>query len=296
MKKKKAVLLFIAISLIGIISMIIIITRIREKNTVKDADMGNVDIGDINTGDIDVGDINVGNIEVEHNEKKIEETISNKFVFEDIEGIKKIIVQNKVGNISVSTSKDNHITVKTESIITAYNKKNLEKIKKNIDIQKSVNNEECILNIVSKENEKDLWEWLDGNIDKYNVSIQINISIPEGLNAFAFDTECGEINVTGLNGNMYIKNRVGSITVNQCQLEEKCGVETKTGNVELSLCENLDYNSSIDILTRTGNIKINVAKNLIKNTKKEENMIETLVGQKYAITANTTTGVVNIIE
>jgi len=108
--RKRWMILFSVIILIGILIIIILICGKENSNSAD-------------VGDIDVGDVDVGNIEVKSNDKKIEEIVKEKYTFYDMQNIKKFMAQNNVGNISVEVSENDNLQIETESMITVYRKK-----------------------------------------------------------------------------------------------------------------------------------------------------------------------------
>lgn len=281
--RKRWMILFSVIILIGILIIIILICGKENSNSAD-------------VGDIDVGDVDVGNIEVKSNDKKIEEIVKEKYTFYDMQNIKKFMAQNNVGNISVEVSENDNLQIETESMITVYTKKDLERIKENIKIQENLETDICKIGIISKESGEELWEWLEKNIEDYNVSVDLNIKIPQNMNEITLEAECGNIKVNGLEGSLNIKGKVGNIVANQCQLMENCILQTRTGNISILLCDDLMNDAFVDMVTKTGNIEINLAGNAIEYTEKKEDLIEGTIDKKYDINANVRTGLVKVVK
>lgn len=281
--RKRWMILFGVIILIGILLIIILICGKENSNSAE-------------VGDIEVGDVDVGDIEVKSNDKKIEEIVKEKYIFYDMEYIKKFIAQNNVGNISVEVSENDNLQIETESMITVYTKKDLESIKENIKIQENLEIDTCKISIISKESGEGLWEWLEKNIEDYNVSVNLNIKIPQNMNEITLEAECGNIEVSGLEGCLNMRGEVGNVVANQCQLIGNCILQTRAGNISILLCEDLMNNAFVNMVTKTGNIEINLARNVMEYTEKKEDLIEGTIDKKYDITANVRTGIVKVEE
>lgn len=254
-----------------------------------DTTVGNIDVGKVDAGDIDAGDISVKN-----SQDKLEKTVDSEFVFRDITDLSKLVTQDEVGNIKLQPSKDSNLNVKAKTVITVFNKKDMEHIQNNIDVKKSTDKDSCTLTIVSKDSGNDLWKWLKKEVGKNNVSVSLTIEVPANFKDFQLTTECGSIQIAEVNGSMNLKAEIGNIRIDQCQLKDNCVLQTDTGNIDLSLCKKLDSSASIDVAAHTGNVGIQLNGNSVDYSQKENSSIKASFDEKYSVSAKTKTGLIRL--
>lgn len=228
-------------------------------------------------------------------ERKIEESMKQQYTFDDVTELKKFVLKNQVGSISVKKSEDATLSVETEAIITVYNKEDLEVVKNRIEIQKSIEEMQCEISVKDKDGE-DLWKWLDRNIENYNVSIELTVKVPNNFDTFELETECGNIEVIGIGGEMKIKGETGNLLIDSCQFENESILETECGNIQFLACSDLEHMSDVSIETECGNIEIISEESPIEYIKKDEDFMELMINDKCNVKAKVETGIIKVNE
>ncbi|MCL1916723.1 MAG: DUF4097 family beta strand repeat-containing protein [Peptococcaceae bacterium] len=164
----------------------------------------------------------------------------------------------KVGNLDVSYHNSNTVIVKVEYRAAAATKSDLDKIVEETKLSIKTNEEVLELRINKKDSEESIWEWLNKNISKYNISADVQISIPKQIQNFDMEMDVGYIKADGLQGRFKLKTNTGGITANNIRFTGNSTIVTDMGNVNLLLSKEEPDTSETEIHTRNGDIEIDV--------------------------------------
>ena len=220
---------------------------------------GSTDSGTSHTGS--------GNVEKSH---------QSEYAIGDVKNLEKFEIDQEAGNVIIGVSGDENINVKATANIKASTEEELNKIVENIDVVSKVVDNKCILRVVHKGENMELWDWLEKEQKEKNVSIDLEILLPKNFLSYEISTDEGNLHVAGLEGNM--------------------DLEADAGDIKVELVENLSKSTRMEIESDKGNVEINLKKNPVEYTKNEANHMKGKINKVCDLDVSTDNGNITVVE
>lgn len=220
---------------------------------------GSTDSGTSHTGS--------GNVEKSH---------QSEYAIGDVKNLEKFEIDHEAGNVIIGVSGDENINVKATANIKASTEEELNKIVENIDVVSKVVDNKCILRVVHKGENMELWDWLEKEQKEKNVSIDLEILLPKNFLSYVISTDEGNLHVAGLEGNM--------------------DLEADAGDIKVELVENLSKSTRMEIESDKGNVEINLKKNPVEYMKNEANHMKGKINKVCDLDVSTDNGNITVVE
>jgi len=166
----------------------------------------------------------------------------------DGSGINEIEVSCGVGDITIGKSL-------TEDVELVYRKEIngsseiVKEVEEKISVDSETRGDKLILTVtVADNNSQDLWSWLSDKFNNINVSVDLDIKVPENIDFFQVNCGVGDIDISDLNGRFHVESGVGSIKVQNAGFTGKCEFSSDVGNIDL----NCDISNAESLIAQAG--------------------------------------------
>ena len=171
-------------------------------------------------------------------------------------GCFEISILNGTGDVRISQSKDDKISISARERVKAKGKELKTRILDNINILAEKKDKSIVIGAVTKDH-GDLWEWKQTSFPAAQISIDYQVKIPKGMGSFTVNTRMGKIEVDDLQGALKTHTGMGDIHLSKVVLEGENNISTDSGyiNAEISQMEEAGL---VNISSDLGNIKLNV--------------------------------------
>ncbi|MHB8063284.1 MAG: DUF4097 family beta strand repeat-containing protein [Ruminiclostridium sp.] len=165
------------------------------------------------------------------------------------------IVSDNAGNITIEKSGTSQIEINADKKVKGSSEKNKETIMDNMNIQLQRNGKAIEVVIKTKDG-NDFWDWQKDNFKASQITINYDISLPEGINAIEASTGAGNINVNDVKAKLTLKTGAGNIEVEDVAALKDNLLNTGAGNIDFN--GNVDSITSFDASIGVGNVKFEV--------------------------------------
>ena len=128
-----------------------------------------------------------------------------------------------------------------------------------------------------KDDVDDFWQWLSNKYESINVTVDLDIKVPNNIKIFTVKSGVGDITIEELKGKLSAISGVGRIKINNFTLMGECEIASGTGEIvidcDITEAESLNAKSgvgsidvrihkdsqfSLDATTGVGSIKGNI--------------------------------------
>ncbi|MBE5963295.1 MAG: hypothetical protein E7256_18250 [Lachnospiraceae bacterium] len=214
---------------------------------------------------------------------------------------KDLNVSVDVGDIKVSTSNKDQVSIHAAFKASAKDKEIAQEIINNADIESVIENGVLKIRVVKKGTDKDYYEYLKDHYAFFsstcNFNSDIEVEIPKSFETFYVSADVGDITMNDLTGYVNAGTDVGDIEGEKLMLADGSSITTDVGDVQISLGAPVEKGSA-DIATNVGNIEIDVngQENEVKKSSNDvvgESLTVTVAGN-YEIKADTDVGNVKV--
>ena len=186
------------------------------------------------------------------------ELSDNQEILEDKQDGEQFVVSNNAGNIKFKKSLTSQIEIKADKIVRGASIENKQSILDNMNIK--LERSDKVINVVLKTKDgNDFWEWQKDNFKVFQVTINFDISLPEGVNVIEASTGAGNVDIDDVVAKLALKTGAGNIDVQGVSALGDNLLSTGAGNI--SFDGNVNDISSFDISTGVGNVKFEVPEN-----------------------------------
>ena len=86
------------------------------------------------------------------------------------------------------------------------------------ELQSIVKDENLKINIVKKDDESNLWDWINENYKDLDFYVNLDILVPKKTNKFTLYSHLGDINLNCINGEIIAKTDLGDIIADKFAL------------------------------------------------------------------------------
>lgn len=183
-----------------------------------------------------------------------EEEDSQK-ISEDIQDSQQLQIQSDSGNINIKKSETSKIEIKSENKVRGGSAADKKKLLENMNIKLERDGKVIKLVVQTKDN-KDFWSWKKNNYKAYQVSVNYDILLPDGISAIEADIGAGNIEVSDITSELSIDTGAGNMDVNNVVVMKAGKLKTGAGNIDFS--GKFDNISSFDVSTGVGNVDFEV--------------------------------------
>jgi hypothetical protein len=166
-----------------------------------------------------------------------------------------LVVSDSAGNIKINKSKTSQIEINADIKVRGSSEDSKKTIVDNMNMQ--LERKDKVINVVFKTKDGiDFWDWQKDNYKPYQITINFEISLPEGINFIDINTGAGNIDVNDISSKLSLDTGAGNIDIKDVVVLEDNLLSTGAGNIDFS--GNVDNMSSFNVSTGAGNVKFEV--------------------------------------
>lgn len=182
-------------------------------------------------------------------------TLTDQFTIKDVTA-KSLQTDIDMGNVNVSYGKNDTAAVKVKYTASGYKKDVLDEILQTVGIDYTMEKDTLQVSIVNKNTEKNIWDWLHDKYHYYNLSVELDVTLPETVNEFNIDNSLGNISLNSVKGVFDIKNSLGNIDLNNVAFTGESEIEADLGKIDCSLSKDIKESSEVTMNNSLGDIHI----------------------------------------
>lgn len=186
-------------------------------------------------------------------ESKVDTTISDDISVDGLE-LDELEIVNGVGEIRVSKGAGKNIEVHYDKRIK-YISGDAEKVSDTILVDTKVKGSKLIVEVRSADSKiQDLWQWLSEKFRGINVSVDLDIKVPENVRVFEVNNGVGDINIADIKGSIKVNSGVGDVSLSDVTLYDDCTINNGTGDIYIDA--SADDLSKLRALAGVGDVRI----------------------------------------
>lgn len=164
-------------------------------------------------------------------------------------------INDGTGNIEFKKSNDQQIVIEAHKRVKGSSDEEKQNILDNLNIYLERDGKNIKVAAQTKDGE-DFWKWQSNNYKAYNVSINFEISVPEGIKEIDANTGAGNIDIEGVASQMNLNTGAGNIDINDASALGDTELDTGAGNIDFD--GNINEVSSFKASTGVGNVDFSV--------------------------------------
>lgn len=178
--------------------------------------------------------------------------ISNTQEFSgDNEKSEKLKVSIGAGNITIKKAGGSKIEVKADKKVRGASGDTKKEIIDNMIVSLDEDGNTIEIKVKTKDG-KDFWTWKRNNHMTYQVSLNLDVELPDSIKEINTDTGAGNVNIKELDANITTHTGAGNITVGN--VDGDIATDTGAGNIDID-----ESSGKITAATGAGNIDIDDA-------------------------------------
>ncbi|PYG88755.1 hypothetical protein LY28_01110 [Ruminiclostridium sufflavum DSM 19573] len=167
----------------------------------------------------------------------------------------KVAVSASSGNIKIKRSDTSQLKIEANKRVKGASRKDKDAVLKNMDITVERNGKTIEI-VVKTKNRSDFWDWLKDNYKAFQVSIDFEILLPDGINTIEVDTGAGNIDINDISAELLISSGAGNIDIRNVNASGQSELEVGAGNI--SFDGNVNDIKSFEASSGAGNIDFKV--------------------------------------
>jgi hypothetical protein len=182
----------------------------------------------------------------------------------NVDNLRRIELHNEVGNVTLKPSSGSLLKMSSEKVLINGTPKLAEELFAKITITVRNDPDTVYIETSGRENMAEILEKYKNeiNISKVIFSINYILEVPTNLEAFAVSTEVGNLILADLTGSYDLKTSTGNITLNhKMKVNGNSTFLTGVGNISIGLRE-VEATEEILVEVQTGNIDLSLANDL----------------------------------
>ncbi len=155
---------------------------------------------------------------------------SQEYTQDKAEG-EELKVKTNAGNVDITKNNGSGIIVNADKKVRGTSEEAKKTILENmiVSLEKSGDRLEVV---VKTKDGKDFWDWQKENYRTYQITINYDIEVPEGVKSLNISTGAGNVNVESLAEKVKISTGAGNITINE--MTALFDLSTGAGNIDIS--------------------------------------------------------------
>jgi hypothetical protein len=223
--------------------------------------------------------INVGDNEKERSTDKI--TL-------DAASVTSTDIDINVGTVTIGYGKDSNANIDVEYTITGKDEDVLKEILALTKVNAEVKEGELQVAVINKDTNGNIWTWIEKEykgVNKPNLDVDLDITLPEAAKQFDVTCNVGDINLKELTGTFDISSNVGSIDMNKINFTGDSKITADVGDVSCSLSKDIKEPADVTLTTNIGNVKLDTED--LPYTEEDENN-DNFLGKAKTILVNET--------
>lgn len=181
-----------------------------------------------------------------------------------VEGTAQIKLSSNAGNIKINKANDSEIHVKAYKKVRGASEEVKKEILDNMNVLLEQENGQMQVVIKTKD-DQDFWKWQASNYREYQVTLNIEVSLPASIEKVTATTGAGNISMEDVDVEISFHTGAGNIDVDNSAAKGKSKLTTGAGNV--SFTGKVDEVDSFEATTGVGNVKFEVPNSTKMNLK-----------------------------
>jgi len=185
------------------------------------------------------------------------ESSSNQEFSEEKQNGEQLNVSSNAGNVSINKSETSQIKIIAEKKVRGASSDNKKNILDNMNV--TIERDGKVINVVVKTKDgNDFWKWQKDSFKAFQVSLNLKISLPEGINEIKASTGAGNIDVNDVTSKLTLSTGAGNIDVQEVSARGDISLSTGAGNIHFE--GNVEGISSFNSSTGVGNVDFEAPK------------------------------------
>jgi hypothetical protein len=174
-----------------------------------------------------------------------------------------------MGNVKVGYGTNDTAIVKAKYTTYGNKKDEIDKILQAVDIDYSMKNDKLQILFVDKNTKKNIWNVVYDKYKNQNLSVDLDITLPESVNNFDIDNKLGYIGLNSVKGAFDINAALGNIDLKDITFIGKSEIKADMGKIDCSLSKDIKEKSKVKMDNSLGNIRIDMNSLSYKGGKKD---------------------------
>jgi len=183
------------------------------------------------------------------------ESSNTQEILEDKQNGVQLVVSNNAGNISIEKSETSQVEIKADKKVRGSSKDGKKDILDNMNVELE-RNDKTVKVVIKTKDGNDFWDWQKDNYKSYQITINYNISLPEGINVIEANTGAGNIDVNDVSAKLVLDTGTGNIDIQNVAALQDNLLSTGVGNIKFN--GNVDNINSFSASSGAGNVKLEV--------------------------------------
>lgn len=165
-------------------------------------------------------------------------------------------VENQTGCITVRTANIEEVRLHTSNIVKAETQAIVDELINNIKINAIVDGSAFKINVLSKKDNTDYWDWKENTYPLSSVQINFILVVPNKFKSYDLNTLTGNIDIANINGTLNAITFTGKINISRANIVGDNVIDVKTGDITTeAVINNAD---TLSLTNMTGKIKISI--------------------------------------
>lgn len=184
-----------------------------------------------------------------NNEQKLR-VVRNDELSDNTSGAKKLNLSNSVGDITLTATDKEQITIGIKSEVRGLEKSKIEEIHDNIMVLLEQEGNEISIRVISKSKPKmNFSTWINTYYKGYDANVNLDIILPDTVTEHKVINDIGSVKLDGFEGEFDISVDIGDITAHN--LSGKINLEADIGSIKGD-----DLEGILDVKVDIGDIKL----------------------------------------
>ncbi len=176
----------------------------------------------------------------------------------DGSGINEMEVNSGVGTIKITKSSGKDVKINYKKEVRG-NSEDVQEVADKISVDSEISGDKLVVKVnTNDDNPNDFWNWLSTKYKNINVSVHLDIEVPDNIEAFTVNDGVGDILISDINGSFNVKSGVGKITIKKANMSGKSDITSGTGDIDLD-CD-ISNAKSLSAQSGVGSINIRLPK------------------------------------
>lgn len=174
----------------------------------------------------------------------------------------KLDMKISMGSVTVRYSEDNSVAIDVKYEAYGSEEEKLSEILSVVAISYELEDDNLTLMVINKNTKENIWDWIHEEYDNpnnrgtYNLSANIDISLPATVNQFNIEDSMGNIHLEAVKGSFHIVNAMGSIELDDVIFTGESDIKVSMGNIDCKLLKDLQGSAVVSMESIMGNISI----------------------------------------
>lgn len=174
-----------------------------------------------------------------------------------------------IGNVKVGYGTNDTAIVKAKYTAYGNKKDEIDKILQAVDIDYSMKNDKLQILFIDKNTKKNIWNVVYDKYKNQNLSVDLDILLPESVNNFDIDNKLGYIGLNSVKGAFDINASLGNIDLKDITFIGKSVIKAGMGKIDCSLSKEIKEKSEVKMDNSLGDIRIDMNSLSYKGGKKD---------------------------